>query len=391
MTRSADIKAPLGAFEDVHEKVKVAIAHDYLTQRGGAERVALELTRAFPEAPLYTSVYAADATFSEFRDVDVRTSWLSEVAAFRGDPRRALPLLPNVWSGTNIYDADVVICSSTGWAHGVATDAAKIVYCHNPARWLYQTDEYLIDRDRFTRIAVRGLIPALRRWDRRSARSATRYLVNSSAVQERVAAVYGIGARVVHPPIGMSDGPLDPVPGIEPGFLLTVGRARGYKNTSVVVNAVQQLPGERLVAVGGMPDGVGSGRIVGLTDVSDAQLRWLYRNAAALVACAYEDFGLTVVEAFAQGTPALCLRAGGYLDSMREHVTGEFVERADTRGVMDAIQRFRARTFDTEAIRRHADLFSPDSFAHQLRREVADVFRLATSDEQPRASIGLAA
>jgi hypothetical protein len=37
---------------------RVALVHDYLTQLGGAERVALEMTRAFPDAPLYTAIYA---------------------------------------------------------------------------------------------------------------------------------------------------------------------------------------------------------------------------------------------------------------------------------------------------------------------------------------------
>ena len=45
---------------------RVAIAHDYLTQRGGAERVVLSLTRAFPDAEVYTSFYAAEDTYPEF-------------------------------------------------------------------------------------------------------------------------------------------------------------------------------------------------------------------------------------------------------------------------------------------------------------------------------------
>ena len=48
----------------------VAIVHDYLTQRGGAERVVLAMHRAFPQAPIYTSLYEPDLTFPEFRDVE---------------------------------------------------------------------------------------------------------------------------------------------------------------------------------------------------------------------------------------------------------------------------------------------------------------------------------
>lgn len=41
----------------------VAIAHDYLTQRGGAERVVLSMLRAFPDATVYTSLYDPEGTF----------------------------------------------------------------------------------------------------------------------------------------------------------------------------------------------------------------------------------------------------------------------------------------------------------------------------------------
>jgi len=50
----------------------VALVHDYLTQRGGAERVVSLIMEAFPEAPLYTSLYAADSTFADLAGQDIR-------------------------------------------------------------------------------------------------------------------------------------------------------------------------------------------------------------------------------------------------------------------------------------------------------------------------------
>ena len=68
--------------------------HDYLTQRGGAERVVLSLMEAFPGARLVTSVYDPAKTFPEFGQYDVETTWLNKVPIFRADPRRAMPFLP---------------------------------------------------------------------------------------------------------------------------------------------------------------------------------------------------------------------------------------------------------------------------------------------------------
>ena len=333
----------------------------------------LAMTAAFPDAPIYTSVYDPDTTYDEFRTRDIRTSWLSKVATFREDPRRALPLLAAAWSNTVIDDdVDVVVCSSTGWSHGVTTSAPKVVYCHNPARWLYQGDEYLADAGRGARAVLKALAPQLRRWDRRAALSARTYLANSSVVAERIADTYGIRARVVHPPAAITAGPVEPIPGIAPGYLLTVGRSRGYKNTHAVAEAVQQLPDERLVAVGGLPAGSWSDRISGLTNISDAQLRWLYRNADALVACAYEDFGLTPIEAYSAGTPAIVLRAGGYLDTTVPGTTGEFVSSPEPDDIASGIRRFRQREYSAQEIESHASAFSVDSFAAALRDVVVD-------------------
>ena len=179
----------------------VAIAHDYLTQRGGAERVVLSLMRAFPGAPVHTTLYEPDGTYPEFADADVRTSPLNRFGALRRDHRLALPLLAPASSWTRI-EADVVVASSSGWAHGFRTSGRTVVYCHNPARWLYQTVEYLGGspwRSPFG-APVMALRPALRRWDRRAAARVDVYVANSRVVQRRIADTYGREAELLPPP-----------------------------------------------------------------------------------------------------------------------------------------------------------------------------------------------
>ena len=183
---------------------RVAIAHDYVTQRGGAERVVLALARAFPDATVHTLLYDADGTYPEFRDVRIVTSPLDRVGALRRHHRAALPLLAPAASRLRI-DADVTIVSTSGWAHGFDIPGRSLVYCHNPARWLYQTDEYLGDRRRSVPgLAVRALGPALRRWDRRAMARHDRYLANASVVRDRMRATYGIDAAVVFPPAAVT-------------------------------------------------------------------------------------------------------------------------------------------------------------------------------------------
>ncbi len=173
--------------------------HDYLTQRGGAERVVLSLCRAFPDAPVYASFYDPETTFPEFRARDVRPLWLDRAAPLRRRHRLALPLLPLAFT-TSRVDADVVVCSSSGWAHGIRTDGRKIVYCHSPAKWLYRADDYLgAHPSARARVGLRALGPVLRRFDRRAAASADTYVANSTFIAAQIRDVYGIEAEVLCP------------------------------------------------------------------------------------------------------------------------------------------------------------------------------------------------
>jgi glycosyltransferase involved in cell wall biosynthesis len=350
----------------------IALVHDYLTQRGGAERVAFVLTRALPGAPLYTSLYEPATTFPEFSALDVRPLPLDRIASLRERHRLALPLLAPSFSRLRLSE-DVVVCSSSGWAHGVRAAGRKVVYCHTPARWLYQPENYLRGRGLALRATAAALRPALVRWDRRAAGSADTYLANSSAVAERIRRIYGIEAEVLPPPPAVvPTGPVEPVEGLESGFVLCVSRLLPYKNLDAVVAAFAQLPDERLVLVGSGPEeaalrGLAGANVTLLGRVSDEQLRFLYRECSGLVAASHEDFGLTPLEAAGFGHPSAVLRWGGFVDTVREGETGIFFESPKPDAVADALRGLRSRRWDADRIRAQADRFSEDRFIERIR------------------------
>ena len=382
----------------------VALAHDYATQRGGAERVALVMADAFPGAPLYTTLYDPAGTFPEFEALDVRTSPIDRVGVLRRHHRLALPLLAPAVRATPI-EADVLLASSTGWAHGFPTSGRKVVYCHAPARWLYQSDRYLGPArgagsgaapggaTRWLAAQALGLLaPALRSWDRRAAATADRYLANSTVTARAIREVYGIEAEILPPPPAMlPGGPETAVEGVEPGFLLCVARLLPYKNVDVVIEAVRRTPGARLVVVGDGPERAALEhrvrdlprvRLAGRVD--DARLRWLYRNSAALVAASYEDYGLSPLEAAAFGRPSVVLRDGGYLDTVRDGVTGEFFDAPDPDLVAEAAGRALARTWDPTVLTAHADDFAAERFVGRLHEIVREERAILRSGSVPR-------
>ncbi|MFV0462190.1 MAG: glycosyltransferase family 4 protein [Nostocoides sp.] len=362
----------------------VVIAHDYLTQRGGGERVVLAMARAFPEAPIVTSLYQPEETYPEFRDMDVRVSPLNRVGLLRRSHRLALPLLaPTVKRMT--IDADVVLASSSGWAHGFSTTGDMVVYCHSPARWLYLTDEYVGSGP--TAWVQRAAVAIMRRpllgWDDRAAHRAQRYLANSTVVVERIRQVYGLDATLVPPPYGVNvDGAQEAVAGVADwagdGFHLTVSRLLPYKNVGAVIDAFRRLPAERLVVVGSgpmeaelrasLPDNV-----VLVSGISDSQLRWLYANARAVVAASFEDFGLTPVEGMAFGKPCVALRGGGYLDTVAEGRTGLFFDAPEPELIAAAVTAAAARGWDRDDIAHYATRYGEPHFAQQLRDIVEDI------------------
>jgi glycosyltransferase involved in cell wall biosynthesis len=355
----------------------LALVHDYLTQRGGAERVVAALASAWPEVPVYTSFYEPASTFPEFARHTVHTLPIDRVTLLRRRHRLALPVLAPAFSRL-VVEAEVVVCSSSGWAHGAQVRGRKVVYCHTPARWLYQTDRYLTGSSRSAAAALAVLGPSLRRWDRRAASTADRYLANSRAVRDRIAALYGTESEVVHPPVDFPvEGETRPVPGLEPGFDLCVSRLLPYKNVESVCAAFAVLADRHLVVVGTGPLGPrlaeSSPRNVTLLGaVDDPTLRWLYRSCSGLVAASYEDFGLTPVEAAGFGKPTAALRFGGYLDTIVEGRTGVFFDVPSPPAIVEAVSRLGATGWDGAALSAHARRFSRQVFIDRMNAVVAE-------------------
>lgn len=378
--RTPGVEAP-----GVRTQPRVAIAHDYLTQRGGAERVVLTMLKAFPGATVYTTLYNPERTFPEFKNERVVASPLNRLRFFREHHRVALPFLAPVSSRFEV-DADLILVSSSGWAHGFAGDAPRLVFCHNPARWLYQTRHYLgqpayKSMIGLATVAMRG---RLRRWDKAAAARADRYLANSRVVRERIRRAYGIDAALLHPPHSVDvTAWRRPVPELEEwaderGFDLLVSRLLPYKNVDKAIEGYRGSA-ERLVIVGHGPsyDQLAASlpsNVRMISGIEDDQLRWLYAECTLLIAPSMEDYGLTPLEAAAFGKPTIALRAGGYLDTIDEGVSGAYFDLLSPTEIAATLRLAHARDWDREAILAHAEKFSEGPFIAALQREVAELW-----------------
>lgn len=346
----------------------VVLVHDYLNQRGGAERVVLELAAMFPAAPLYTSLYRHDSTFPEFAAVDVRTTFLNRIPV---DQRfRALfPLYPAAFASLGKLDAGLVISSSSGWGHMVRTAprAFHAVYCYTPARWLY--GDYM-----GAARAQRAFAPfagAARRLDGRAARRPDLYIAISQLVRERIRQRYGRDAPVVYPPVNVDR--FTPSPRGE--RLLVVSRLLAYKRVDLVVDAATRV-GVGLDVVGTGPAMADLRRRAGPSvtfhgQLQDDSITELFQSCRAFCLPGCEDFGITPVEANAAGKPVVAFAGGGALETVAAGVTGAFFDEHSVPAVLDALHRCDEIATDPCVIAHHAQQFSGAVFRDRLTTVLA--------------------
>ena len=115
---------------------RVAIVHDFLMQRGGAEKVVEVLHEMYPDAPIYTSAFDRDAMPAHYRDWDFHTTFLQRLPLKRRTHRAALLLYPAAFESFDLSNFDLVISSSSWFAKGVITQphTTHICYTHTLMR-----------------------------------------------------------------------------------------------------------------------------------------------------------------------------------------------------------------------------------------------------------------
>jgi glycosyltransferase involved in cell wall biosynthesis len=372
-TRSAPLTCAADTAADAPSLGRVAIVHDYLNQRGGAEKVVLELSNIWPQAPIYTSLYRPDSTFDGFRGRDIRTSFLDRIPVDRGF-RNLFPLYPAAFWSFGEIDADVVLASSSGWAHmaRAVEGAVHAVYCHTPARWLYG-EEYL-GRDR--RAALLSCFAgSFRQLDRRAARRADVYIANCEGIRRRIADTYERDATVVWPPVDVER--FTPHPRGE--RLLVISRLLPYKHVDLVVSAAKQLGlGLDIVGDGPLLDELRRDAGPGVAFHGAASEETVARLLeGCLVACVAgeEDFGMVAVEAQAAGKPVVAYSRGGARETIVDGVTGALFEAQTVADVAAAIAACERIETSPEEIARMAGRFSRDAFRDGIIRTIASAAR----------------
>jgi glycosyltransferase involved in cell wall biosynthesis len=355
--------------------MKIALVHDYLTQKGGAERVFELLCKRFPEADVFTSLYDPDQTI-DLGERIVKTTFLQNIPGAAKYFRLMAPFYFPAFRALNLQDYDLIISSSTSFAKAVRkkSGARHICFCHNVTRFLWDTETYLREYGDYRYFAplIEQVFQVMRKVDLACAQEPDLYIANSSVVARRIKSTYGKKAIVINYPIDTSKFVFSDT---KEDYYLASARMISYKRLDIIVEAFNWL-GWRLLISGNGPErerlkSKALSNIEFVGHVTDTQRTQLFSKAQSVIVAALEDYGLVPVEANASGTPVLAFGAGGVLDTQIPGKTGVFFKRQTPESLQAALLEAREIYWDYENIRNHAVRnFSEEAFFSKVEQVI---------------------
>jgi glycosyltransferase involved in cell wall biosynthesis len=354
---------------------RVALAHDYLLVMRGAERTFAAIAELYSSAPIFTLLYDEHGTHGRFAGRAITTSFLQRLGVDQRSFRRLLPLYPLAAERLRPPPCDVVLSSSSAFAHGlrVPDGAVHVCYCHAPFRYAwYEQARALGEVPAPLRPLLRAQLRWMRRWDLAASRRVDSYIANSRLTQERIKAFYGRDAPIIHPPVETHRFS----PGQPGDALLVVSELVAHKRVHVALAAARRARVPiRVVGSGrehaalseAFPEAEFLGR------ASDEDLVELYASARAVVVPSMEEFGITAVEAQAAGRPVVAAAAGGALETVVEGRTGSLAQLDDVESFARAIESLERLELDPADAVASAARFSVAAFQQRLSEHVERV------------------
>ncbi len=366
----------------------VALVHDFLYTRGGAERVLEQILEVFPHADVFSVIdFVPENERSWLHGKRATTTFIQNLPLARYKHRAYLPLMPLAIEQLDVSGYDVVLSSSYCVAKGVICrpDQLHVSYCHSPVRYawdlqhqylaesgLSRTDRRLGPVKMLKSAFARGVLHYIRNWDARSSTGVDVFLTNSDFVGRRIEKAYRRHSTTVYPPVDVSAFTSFAE---KQDYFFTSSRMVPYKKMALIAEAFTQTPERRLVIGGDGPDmdkvkAVAGPNVRVVGHLKHEEFVHYMQRARAFVFAAEEDFGIVPVEAMACGTPVITYGRGGATETVIDGVTGVHFKEQTVESLLEAVDRFvkleAAGTFEADAISRHAHQFGERRFREEL-------------------------
>ncbi len=381
--------------------LKVALAHDFFLYEGGAERVFYEIVRAFKEAgvkgkiPVYTLYSDKNFTFPKDVARNIRVSQISTGVLhwmFYMVYKKRVPflssilkvvlvrLMPVLWGSYRISDADVIVVDTSSFGFHIVPPVGTplIAYVHTPFRALWGLDSTMIKaKSLVSKILERFLFYKLRELNSAAAYRVHAMVVNSTEVKGRVKRFFKRDSKIIFPPVDIKNASKWRKTKRRDYFVF-INRLEPYKK---ICELVKIWPTNRKLIVVGKGSlfercrRLGKSKNVEFLGFVPEIEKWkLLAGAKALVYPNLEDFGISMAEALAVGTPVIALRKGGALDIVEHGKTGYLLKRlipSELKKALTWADNFKAKRL---VLYRRAQRFSAENFRDKIRKVVIDEY-----------------
>jgi glycosyltransferase involved in cell wall biosynthesis len=373
---------PPCAVGDVVSRLRIAVVHEWLSTYAGSEQVLAQILSIYPQADLFAVVDFVPRSQRTFLgDKKVNVSFIQRMPLARKRFRWYLPLMPLAIEQLDLSAYDLIISNSHAVSKGVLTRSHQlhISYVHTPIRYAWDMHEQYLGRSggvgKLKAIMARILMHYLRIWDLRTSTGVDYFVANSECVARRIMRTYRRPATVLYPPVNIDEFPLREE---KENFYTTVSRLVPYKRVDLLLEAFARMPQRELVVVGSGPELAKlrrkappnvhlKGRLSG-TEMRDYMAR-----AKAFVYAGEEDFGISMVEAQACGTPVLAFARGGAAEIVVDGQTGLLFDQQTPDAIVSTICEFeREWRFDPARVRCNALRFGVSRFRDGFRNLVND-------------------
>jgi glycosyltransferase involved in cell wall biosynthesis len=353
----------------------VALVHDYLLVMRGAERTFAAIADTYPGAPIFTLLYDQEGTNSRFEEHSLTTSPLQRLGISQDGFRRLLPLYPIAAERLHPPACDIVLSSSSAFAHGVRVPpgAVHVCYCYTPFRYAwYEQDRAVGELPAPLRPLLRRQLARIRRWDLKASHRVDAYIAISELSRKRIRRYYGRDSIVIHPPVETHRF----APAVPGDSLLVVSEIVRHKRLTVALEAARRAKAPIRV-VGSGPDHealrAAYPEVEFLGRADDEELARLYASARAVIVPSMEEFGIVAVEAQAAGRPVIAANAGGAKETVIDGQTGLLARLDDVDSFVEAIKSLDTLDFEPEQAVQNAQRFSVEKFKARLSEYVAEV------------------
>ncbi len=350
--------------------MKIAIVHDDLCQFGGAERFVLQLRKLFgKDTPLYTSI-GNELVANEFKNTNIQYSFLQKSSLFRRFSQPLFFLYPIAFESFNFDGFDVVISSSSRFAHGIITpvDTIHICYMHSPSRYVWDYNDYIKKKrlSSFQRFFLPYIVSYLRVWDLAASRRPDFFIANSIYTQKRIKKFYSLDSEVIYPPVDIAR--FLNLPLQDEGFYLYVGRVVPWKRIDNLIDVFNKNQKNLYIAGNGDRGFIqflkkrSENNIKFIENLSDLDISSLYSKCHAVVFPSKEDFGIVPVEAQASGKGVIAYSGGGASETVINGKTGILYNSQSASSLDKAIENFEKIKIDPRDCRYNSKNFSIENF-----------------------------